>query len=151
MWKTQLKLSRSGVSTLGSKYWRNFKKRHDNILDSGSGETQYSTCKYWSTHLNFTKMYNLVYDQMKEARILEALDETVWINLEDEIVMSTEEVLGMKFTHQVKHPEYMLFVDEVGNNTNMKYDGKVGVEKWLKEKGQRAKIGASVSAQRMEH
>ena len=43
MWKTQLKLSRSGVSTLGSKYWRNFKKRHDNILDSGSGETQYST------------------------------------------------------------------------------------------------------------
>ena len=38
-WKTQLKLSGSGVSTLVSKYWRNFKRRHDDILDSGSGET----------------------------------------------------------------------------------------------------------------
>ena len=44
-WKTRLKLSRSGVSTLGSKYWRNFKRRHENILDSGSGETQDSMRK----------------------------------------------------------------------------------------------------------
>ena len=82
---------------------------------------------------------------MKEARILEALDETVWINLEDEIVMSTEEVLGMKFPHQVKHPEYMLFVDEVGNNTNMKDNGKVGGKRLLKEKHQKAKITATTS------
>ena len=64
-------------------------------------------------------MYNLVYDRMKEARILEALDEPVWMNIEGEIVMSAEEALGMKVTHRVKHPEYMLFVDEVGNNTNL--------------------------------
>ena len=44
-WKTQLKLSGSGVSTLGSKYWRNFKRWHDDILDSGSGETQASLRK----------------------------------------------------------------------------------------------------------
>ena len=58
-------------------------------------------------------MYNLVYDRMKEARILEALDEPAWMNREGEIVMSSEEALGMKFTHQVKHPEYILFVYEV--------------------------------------
>ena len=44
-WKKKLKLSRSGVSTLGSKYWRNFKMRHDDILDSVSGETQASLRK----------------------------------------------------------------------------------------------------------
>ena len=44
-WKAQLKLSGSGVSTLVSKYWRNFKRRHDGILYSGSGETQDSFCK----------------------------------------------------------------------------------------------------------
>ena len=58
-------------------------------------------------------MYNLVYDGMKEAQILEALDEPVWMNSEGEIFMSAEEALGMKVTHQVKHPKYMLFVDEV--------------------------------------
>ena len=82
---------------------------------------------------------------MKEARILEALDEPVWMNREGEIVMSAEEALGMKVTHRVKHPEYMLFVDEVGNNTNMKYDGKVGGERLLKEKGQKAKITDATS------
>ena len=90
-------------------------------------------------------MYNLVYDRMKEARILEDLDEPVWINREGDIVMSAEEALGMKVIHRVKHPEYMLFVDEVGNNTNMKDDGKVGGERLLKEKGQRAKITAATS------
>ena len=77
-------------------------------------------------------MYNLVYDRMKEARIIEALDEPVWMNPKGEIVMSEEEVLVMNFTHRLKHPEYMLFVDEVGNNTNMKDDGKVGGELFLK-------------------
>ena len=124
-WKTRFKLSGSDVSKLGSKYWRNFKRRHDDILYSGSGETQASTRKDWSTHLNFKKIYNLVYDRMKEARILEALDEPVWINCKGDIVMSAEEALVMKVTHRVKHPEYMLLVDEVGNNTNMKDDGEV--------------------------
>ena len=80
VWKAQLKLSGSAVSALGSKYWRNFKRWHDDILNSGSGEIQYSLRKEWSTYLNFTKMYNLVYDQMKEAQILEALDEHFWMN-----------------------------------------------------------------------
>ena len=105
MWKTQLKLSGGGVSTLGSKYWRKFKRRHDDILDSGSGKTQSSLRKEWSTHLNFTKMYDLVYDRMEQARILEALDESVCMNCEGEIVMSAEEALGMKVTHRVEHPE----------------------------------------------
>ena len=64
-------------------------------------------------------MYNLVYDWIKEAQILEELVEPVWMNREGDIFMSEDEALEMKVTHRVKHPEYMLFVDEVGNNTNM--------------------------------
>ena len=59
--------------------------------------------------------------------------------------MLAEEVLGMKVTHQVKHPEYMLFLDEVENNTNMKDDGNVGGERLLKNKHQKAKITAATS------
>ena len=36
-------------------------------------------------------MYDLVYDRMEEARILETLDEPVWMNREGENVMSEEE------------------------------------------------------------
>ena len=82
---------------------------------------------------------------MKEARIIEALEEPVWMNREGEIVMSAEEALGMKVTHHLKHPKYMLFVDEVGNNTNMKYYGKFGGKRLLKEKHQKSKITAATS------
>ena len=102
--KTRLKIRESDVSTLGSKYWRKFRRRNEDILESGSGETQASARREWSTHLNFTKLYDLVYDRMEEARILEALDEPVWMNHEGEIFMSSEEALEMKVTHQVKHP-----------------------------------------------
>ena len=44
-------------------------------------------------------MYNLVYDWMKEARIIEALDEPVWMNIKGEISMSAEEALETKVTH----------------------------------------------------
>ena len=50
-------------------------------------------------------------------------------------------------THVVKHPQYMIFVDEVGNNTNMKDDGKIGGEKLLKGKGKKARILASTADQ----
>ena len=50
------------------------------------------------------------------------------MNREGVIVMSVEKALCMKFTYRVNHPEYMIFLDEVGNNTNMKDDGKVGGE-----------------------
>ena len=63
--------------------------------------------------------------------------------------MSAEEALGMKVMHRVKHPEYMLFVDEVGNNTNMKDDEKVGGKRLLKEKRQKANITAANSDARL--
>mmetsp|Transcript_25354 Transcript_25354/g.42136 ORF Transcript_25354/g.42136 Transcript_25354/m.42136 type:complete len:154 (+) Transcript_25354:120-581(+) len=74
-------------------------------------------------------MYDLVYKEMGAARLLEELDEPVWMDLEGEVVATEAEAVGEKVTHDVKHPDYMLFVDEVGNNTNMKDDGNVGGEK----------------------
>ena len=44
-------------------------------------------------------MYNLVYDWMKEARVIETLDEPFWINRKGGIVMSVGKALGMKVTH----------------------------------------------------
>ena len=56
MLKTRLNIRGSDVSKLGSKYWSKFRRRHEDILESGSGETQASARREWSTHLNFTKM-----------------------------------------------------------------------------------------------
>ncbi len=76
------------IGFAGSAYWRNFKERNKDLLDSGVAVAQAACRKEWSSYLNFTQMYDLVYDQMKQAGVLEDLEEPVWMNLAGEIVSS---------------------------------------------------------------
>jgi hypothetical protein len=41
-------------------------------------------------------MYDLVYEQMDQAKVLEALEEPVWMNLAGEIVLSEAEAFSEK-------------------------------------------------------
>jgi hypothetical protein len=96
-------------------------------------------------YLNFSHLYDLVYEQMDQAGVLGDLEEPVSMNLDGEIVSSEAESFGEKVSKIVKHPDYVLFVDEVGNNTNMKDDGCVGGERLLKARGQTAEVTAATS------
>ena len=129
----------------GLAYWRAFKKRNKEKLDAGVAIAQAACRKEWSSYLNFSRMYDLVYEQMDEAGVLQDLEEPVWLNLAGEIVASEAEAFGEKVTQTVKHPDYVLFVDEVGNNTNMKDDGRVGGERLLKGRGETAEVTAATS------
>ena len=71
-------------------------------------------------------MYTLVYAVMEEAQLLSKLYHPVWMNVAGYQVETEEEAVGKKVTHFLKHPQYMMFVDEVGNNTNTKDDGNIG-------------------------
>ena len=113
----------------GSAYWRAFKERNKGKLDDGVPVAQAACRKEWSSYQNFSRMYDLVYKQMDEAGVLEDLEEPVWMNLAGDIVNSEAEAFGEKVSQTVKHPDYVLFVNEVGNNTNMKDDGCVGGER----------------------
>ena len=43
--------------------------------------------------------------------------------------------IGEKVEYGVTHREYVLFADEVGNNTYQKDDGHVGGQKYLVKRG----------------
>ena len=49
------------------------------------------------------KMYNLVYNVMDEAGVLEKLEEPIWMNLNEEVVESKEEAHGEKVMYKVKY------------------------------------------------
>jgi hypothetical protein len=129
----------------GHAYWRAFKERNKDKLDAGVPVAQAACRKEWSSYLNFSRMYDLVYEQMGEAGVLEDLEQPVWMNLAGDIVSSEAESFGEKVSQVVKHPEYVLFVDEVGNNTNMKDDGRVGGERLLKGRRETAEVTAATS------
>ena len=60
---------------------------------------------------------------MVAAGVAKRLDEKVWMDIDGNIVDSKEKAHGVKVDTVLTHPDYVLFVDEVGNNTKQ-------VKKW---------------------
>ena len=65
-------------------------------------------------------MYNAVYAAMVENSITIMLGKEVWVNEQGNIVANEEEAFGYKTKFLLTHPEIVLFIDEVGDNTSQK-------------------------------
>jgi hypothetical protein len=66
------------------------------------------------------------------------LDDPVWLNKENKIVQCKEEAFGRQTPYYITHPEYLVFIDEVGDNTSQKNDGNAGGEKFIVDKDKHA-------------
>ena len=130
---------------MGKKYWSNFLRRNRDKLTGDRAISQADCRKQWSTYLNFSKMYNLVYDVIQESGITEQLPSKVWMDLSGDTVQSEADAVDLQVDLKVKYPDYQIFVDEVGNNTNMKEDGNIGGQFLLKGKGEKATITLSTA------
>ena len=65
----KMSLDSGNLGIAGIRYWRNFKKRNKDKLDTGVPVAQAACRKEWSSYQNFSQMYDLVYEQMEEARV----------------------------------------------------------------------------------
>jgi hypothetical protein len=52
--------------------------------------------------------------------------EPLWRNKKGEVVEEEEKAFGMQSKYELIHPDWLLFVDEVGSNTSQSKDGHVG-------------------------
>ncbi len=64
-------------------------------------------------------MYSSVYKTMVEAGVVEELEEEI------------QQDSGIPSKFQLINPDYVIFVDETGSNTNQIKDGRVGGEKCI--------------------
>jgi hypothetical protein len=64
----------------------------------------------------FPDMYNGVYDKLADAGIAEVLNDEVWLDRHGNIVLTEAEAYGRKTKFLLKHPEKLIFVDEVDDN-----------------------------------
>ena len=130
---------------LGSGYWRGFRKRYHHRLVSKKGVQFGHNRSEWCKFENFEKMYDLVYEAMEVAKVAKKLPEPEWQNKKGEKVSNKEQAVGEKVEYQVTHPDYILYVDEVGNNTWQKEDGSKGGQKMLVGRGTEARTACSTS------
>ena len=104
---------------LGDAWYRGFLHRYEDVLSRNGSAIKDTKRRTWVTRDNFLYMYENVYVRMVEAGIAEKEDE--------EIVY----VEGLPSKYKLTLPEYLLFVDEVGCNTNRLNDGKVRGEVFI--------------------
>ena len=110
------------TSILGDAWYRGFMHRFEDTLTRNQSTVKDTKRRTWVTQANFENMYENIYKTMVEAGIAE--------ELEEEIQYET----GLPTKFKLTHPDYLLFVDETGCNTNQLNDGKVGGEVFIMPK-----------------
>ena len=90
-------------------------------------------------------MYSILYIMFVEGGVDTELDNKVLRNKQRSRVTREEEEFGLPSEYEYTHPDYVLFVDEVSDNTHTKDDGPLGGEKRLWERSGIAKQRYSIA------
>ncbi len=109
-------------SALGNAWYRGFMKCHEALLTTKKANFKDTKQNTWVRREHFINMYENAYEAMVTAGVAEKVD-------------SPEESPSRSLFHyKLTRPEYLLFVDETGCNTNQLNDGKVGGEQFIMPK-----------------
>jgi hypothetical protein len=98
---------------LGDALYHGFLQRYKDVLSRNGSAIKDTKRRTWVTRDNFMSMYENIYERMVEAGIAEKED--------GEILHEA----GLPSKYILTLPEYLLFIDETGCNTNQLNDGKV--------------------------
>ena len=81
-------------------------------------------------------MYDMVYQLMIEAGVARKLEQPVCFCNDGSIGIEGDiNVVGLSSDIELLHPQYVVFVDETGSNTNMRTDGQRGRQRVIAESG----------------
>ena len=139
MWKLG---SKGGKASKG--WWAGFLCQHEHELVTKQRERFALNRHDWMTLENIKQIYDVIYDEMVDAKIaIELVAHTStdqYGNTVDE-----EGQFGMKQNSQITHPSYIMFADESGFSTLQKKDDHVGGQKFVVESGTIPQIVASAT------
>jgi hypothetical protein len=113
--------------TLGWRYWQIFCRWNRDVISSKKAVQFDSKRDDWS-HL---EMYDGVCDRLAEVGVAEVLDNEVWLDIHGNIVENEAESYRRKTKYLLRHPEKLIFVDEVGENISQKGDGNADSQKFV--------------------
>ena len=120
-------------SKLGVRWYQGFLSRHASLLTTSGTVVRDFKRRTWVTKENFENMYENVYKTMVEAGVAEEVSEDI------------QHEAGLPSKYRLTRPEYVLFVDETGCNTNQLNDGRVGNERFILPKDD-SECGAPIGA-----
>jgi hypothetical protein len=128
-WKKKMNLWKDeSDNNVSAKWYSAFMKRNKHELKRSRGRVIDINRKTWCSYLHFESMYESVYESMVEAGVARKVSVPVWLDKDNNIVELESEAFGRKTQYLMTDPDYVLFADETGSNTNQKDDGRRGGE-----------------------
>jgi hypothetical protein len=135
LWKMRSNpdLPLEAMGRIGYGWFQGFKKRHGSRLVTKRGERFATDRADWSKYTYIKQMYDVIYDNMVESGIAEEiLEDPISMDGRGNIVEKDDpQKLGLPCDIKVLYPEFILFADETGCNTNQKKDGHIGGTKYV--------------------
>jgi hypothetical protein len=113
---------KSGTAN-GRKYYELFLQRHKNEIESKCPRKFPADRTKCTTFANIDAMYDMVYAVLVEAGVASRAESPQWTDKSGQPVKTEAEAFGSHAEFVVNHPEWFLFVDELGKNTNQKDGG----------------------------
>lgn len=107
----------------GIRYYSLFLQRHKEEIDSKCPRKFPADRTTWTTYSNIDSMYDMVYAVLVDAGVASRADSPQWTDKSGHPVETEAEAFGSLVEFIVDHPEYFLFVNELGKNTNQKDAG----------------------------
>jgi hypothetical protein len=100
---------------LGWGYWCGFMKQNGHLIKSKKAVKCEAKCADWCTYQNFSTMYEEVYDEMAKGGIAMRLGtDKVFLDCEGHPTTDETQASGLPTQYMMRHPDKLLFVDEVG-------------------------------------
>jgi len=131
-WKCSHSHHDASKDLLGPSWYKGFMSRHADRLLRISATVKDVKRNTWVSYENFSNMYDNIYASLIDAGVARRLPDKVCRDRSGNIVDDeADEAFGFPSDIEIIHPEWILFVDEVGVNTNQKEDGSIGGEKHI--------------------
>jgi hypothetical protein len=80
---------------------------------------------------NIQKMYEEVYTHLVTAGLVVKHSDAIWQNEAGDVVPYGKDGFGCESSYELKYPEWLAFMDEVGSNTSQAKYGNVGGQTYL--------------------
>jgi hypothetical protein len=128
-------------------WWGGFLKRHEDEIVTKRGKKCALNRHDWTTFENIQQMYDVIYDELVDARVACGLSEHIFTDMHANVVDEPRR-FGLAQSIAISSANYILFADESGFSASQKKDGHVGGQKLVVERGTVPQTMASTTDQK---